>query len=114
MIDANDYLYTTISNYLHMFNWLGFLMGLAAFFMIGVFHPVVAKMEYHFGKRSWWILFVPGVGCLAASFFVSSVISILLGCLAFSLFWSTLELFLQHDRVLKGRAPKNPKRDYGN
>ncbi len=92
-------------------NWQGFLIGLAAFFMIGLFHPVVAKMEYHLGKKSWWMLFVPGMGCLAASFFFSSMTSILLGCLAFSFFWSTLELFYQHERVLKGRARRNPKRD---
>jgi uncharacterized membrane protein YdcZ (DUF606 family) len=42
------------------FNWTGFLVGLAAFFMIGLFHPVVAKMEYHLGKGSWWMLFFPG------------------------------------------------------
>jgi hypothetical protein len=93
-------------------NWQGFLLGLAAFIMIGVFHPVVAKMEYHFGKQSWWLLFLPGLACLVASFFFSSVISIILGCLAFSFFWSTLEIFMQHERVMKGRAKKNPKRNY--
>ncbi len=94
-------------------NWLGFLLGFAAFVMIGLFHPVVAKMEYHLGRRSWWMLFVPGLGCLIASFFFGPVVSILLGCLAFSFFWSTLEMFYQHERVLKGRAKRNPKRtDY--
>lgn len=93
-------------------NWQGFLLGLAAFVMIGLFHPVVAKMEYRLGKKSWWMLFIPGLACLAASMFLSPVPSILLGCLAFSLFWSTLELFYQHDRVLKGRAKRNPKRNY--
>lgn len=93
-------------------NWQGFLLGLAAFVMIGLFHPVVAKMEYHLGKRSWWMLFFPGLACLAATFFLRPVASIILGCLAFSLFWSTLELFYQHERVLKGRAKRNPKRNY--
>ncbi len=93
-------------------NWLGFLAGLVAFFMIGLFHPIVAKMEYHLGKRSWWMLFFPGLACLVASFFFAPMVSILLGCLAFSFFWSTLELFMQHERVLKGRAKANPKRNY--
>jgi len=93
-------------------NWLGFLIGLGAFFMIGLFHPVVVRMEYHLGKKSWWMLFFPGLGCLAASFFFAPVPSILLGCLAFSFFWSTLEIFYQHERVLKGRAKRNPKRNY--
>lgn len=93
-------------------NWLGFLVGLAAFFMIGLFHPVVVKIEYYLGRRSWWIMFFPGVICLVLSGFFSSIISILLGCLAFAFFWSTLEIFYQHQRVLKGRAKKNPKRIY--
>ncbi len=97
---------------IELFNWQGFLLGLAAFFMIGVFHPVVAKMEYHLGKKSWWMLFVPGIACLGASFFFNTVASIILGCLAFSFFWSTLEIFMQHERVLKGRAKRNPKRNY--
>lgn len=93
-------------------NWQGFMLGLAAFVMIGLFHPIVAMMEYHLGKKSWWMLFFPGLACLVATFFVGSIPSILLGCLAFSLFWSTLELFYQHERVLKGRAKRNPKRRY--
>lgn len=102
-----------IDVYLGMVNWQGFLLGLAAFFMIGLFHPVVAKMEYHLGKQSWWMLFFPGLGSLIASFFFGTVVSILLGSLAFSLFWSTLELFYQHERVMKGRARRNPNRNYG-
>lgn len=93
-------------------NWTGILIGLAAFVMIGVFHPVVARLEYHLGRGSWWMLFFPGVACLIASFFLTPVLSILLGCLAFSFFWSTLEMFMQHQRVLKGRAKRNPKRNY--
>jgi hypothetical protein len=94
-------------------NWQGFLVGLTAFFMIGLFHPIVVKMEYHLGKKSWWMLFFPGLACCIFSMFLSSPASILIGCLGFSFFWSTLELFFQHERVLKGRAKKNPKRtDY--
>lgn len=95
-------------------NWQGFLVGLAAFFMIGLFHPVVVKIEYHLGRRSWWMLFVPGMMCLFASAFLTSLGSILLGCLAFSFFWSSLEIVYQHRRVLKGQAKRNPKRtNYG-
>ncbi len=92
-------------------NWQGFLVGLAAFFMIGIFHPVVIIMEYHFGRKSWWVLFIPGVLCVIASLYFSSLVSILFGCLGFSFFWSTLEMFYQHERVLKGRAKRNPKRN---
>ncbi len=91
-------------------NWQGFLAGFAAFLMIGLFHPLVARMEYHLGKRSWWMLFVPGMICLVLSLFFKPLASILLGCLAFSFFWSTLEIFFQHKRVQQGRVKMNPKR----
>ena len=29
----------------------GIIVGLATFLIIGVFHPIVIKAEYHFGKR---------------------------------------------------------------
>ncbi len=93
-----------------MLNWHGFLAGLAAFAIIGLFHPVVIKMEYHLGRKSWWMLFIPGVISLLLSFFLGTLGSILTGCLAFSLFWSTLEMFYQHNRVKRGRARMNPGR----
>jgi uncharacterized membrane protein len=90
-------------------NWKGFLIGLAAFVMIGLFHPIVAKMHYHLGIKSWWMLFLAGIISLLVSFYLSPVYSILAGCLAFSLFWSTHEMFLQEKRVKLGRAPSKPK-----
>jgi len=36
--------------------------------------------------------------------------STILGVVAFSAFWSILELFKQRERVAKGWFPKNPKR----
>ena len=91
-------------------NWQGLLAGLAAFAIIGVFHPIVIKMEYYLGRKSWWMLFFPGLLLLSLSFFIDGFISIILGCLAFALFWSTLEIFFQHSRVEKGRARMYPKR----
>ncbi|MBP3386150.1 MAG: DUF4491 family protein [Candidatus Methanomethylophilaceae archaeon] len=38
------------------------------------------------------------------------VISIVLGVLAFSLFWSVKELFEQEERVRKGWYPSNPRK----
>ncbi len=95
------------------FFYQGVLIGLAAFFIIGVFHPVVIKMEYHFGRKSWWALAIPGIAFLAVSLFVDNdMVSILLGVLAFACFWSVFEIFKQHQRVIKGRAKKNPRRAY--
>ena len=87
-------------------------MGFVAFLTIGMFHPVVIKMEYYFGRRSWWVLFVLGLIFMFASMFVGRIWSIVLGIIAFGFFWSTIEIFKQHERVKKGQAKANPKRKY--
>jgi len=93
-------------------NWYGFLLGAVAFLSIGLCHPLVAKLEYYRGKKSWWMLFIPGLLFLGISFFTGDTISIISGIVAFALFWSTLEIFMQHKRVLKGQAKRNPDREY--
>lgn len=93
-------------------NYNGLLIGLASFFIIGMFHPLVIKMEYHLGKKSWWLLLVPAVVFMALSFMASAVYSIIFGVLSFACIWSIIEIFKQHERVLKGQAKRNPKRNY--
>ena len=90
----------------------GFLLGLFSFFTIGVFHPVVAKTEYYFGKKTWWIFLTFGFVFSGVSLFVEGFLSYLFGVLGFALFWSTIEIIEQHKRVLKGQAKRNPKREY--
>ena len=92
-------------------NWIGILIGLATFLCIGVFHPIVIKAEYHFGRQCWPAFLLAGTAALVASIFVTNEnISIILGVVAFSCFWSILELHQQHHRVRKGWFPMNPKR----
>ena len=89
----------------------GIIVGLVSFLIIGLLHPVVIKMEYHWGKRSWPILAVSGIMSAVASLLSNDlVISIVLGVLAFSLFWSVKELFEQEERVRKGWYPSNPRK----
>jgi len=91
--------------------FLGVAVGLAALLVIGVFHPIVIKTEYHFGKGVWPVFLVFGVGCLAVSILISSpLVSSIVGVLGFTCFWSIRELFEQHRRVEQGRYPANPKR----
>ncbi|MDA3882751.1 MAG: DUF4491 family protein [Bacteroidales bacterium] len=90
----------------------GILIGLASFIITGIFHPVVVKLEYYYGTKSWIWLCIPGIVLLIISFFMNTIVSILLGVLAFSLFWSCIEIFKQRTRVLLGRARKNPNRSY--
>lgn len=92
-------------------NFHGLLIGLATFLIIGLFHPLVIKAEYHLGVRSWWLFALAGLLFVVLSMIVEGlVISTLFGVVAFSSFWSILELFQQRERVRKGWFPANPKR----
>lgn len=92
-------------------NIYGLCIGLATFLIIGLFHPLVIKAEYYLGVKSWWLFLFAGIIFCVASMLVSSmVVSILLGVVAFSSFWSIGEVFQQRKRVEKGWFPANPKR----
>lgn len=92
-------------------DWSGIILGAASFMLIGVFHPIVVKAEYYFGKECWWAFALAGAGFLAVSLFIeNTIISAILGVAGFSCFWSILELFEQEKRVQKGWFPANPKR----
>ena len=94
-----------------MLNGSGILIGLTAFIVIGVFHPVVIKCEYYFSDRVWPVFLAGGLAFCAASLFVERpLLSSVLGVVGFSLLWSIRELKQQTRRVEKGWFPRNPKR----
>lgn len=95
-------------------NFNGIILGAAVFLIIGICHPIVIKLEYHLGKKSWWILFVAGLAFSVASLlFQSFLVSTIFGACAFSCFWGIREIFEQEKRVLRGWFPENPARsDY--
>ena len=91
----------------------GLLIGACTFLIIGLFHPLVIKMEYHWGTKYWWTWLLAGILALAFSLFIENIIlSAILGSFAFSAFWGIGELFQQEKRVQKGWFPRNPKRRY--
>ena len=90
-------------------NLTGLLVGLATFLVIGLFHPLVIKAEYYIGVKSWVAFAVAGVAFSVGSLLVEGfVVSTLLGVVAFSSFWSILEVFEQRERVRKGWFPEGP------
>ena len=92
-------------------NFSGVAIGVATFIVIGLFHPLVIKAEYYIGVRSWWLFLLLGIVAGVASLLVHNlIVSIILGVVAFSSFWSIGEVFEQRKRVQKGWFPKNPKR----
>lgn len=93
-------------------NFLGIIIAVVTFLVIGLFHPIVIKAEYYFGVKCWWAFALAGVIFLALSLFVENIIaSSVLGVIGCSSFWSILEIFEQRERVRKGWFPKNPKRN---
>lgn len=101
-----------IAQFIEAYNLEGLLIGLCTFLIIGIFHPLVIKGEYHFGVKCWWAFLLLGLCCTTLSLCVeNSTLSILSGVTAFSSFWSILEVFEQRERVRKGWFPKKPKKE---
>ena len=89
----------------------GLAMGVIVFLIIGIFHPVVIKVEYYFGKKVWPVFFVIGWGFVIWSLYTANLFfSIFLGVFGFSCLLSIGELIEQEGRVKKGWFPKNPNR----
>ena len=92
-------------------NFSGIIIGVVTFLVIGLFHPLVIKAEYYIGVKSWWLFLLLGIVSAVASLLVANLtLSILLGVVAFSSFWSIGEVFEQKKRVEKGWFPANPKK----
>ena len=98
-------------DFLTQYNLTGIVIGIATFLIIGVFHPLVIKGEYHFGVRIWRVFLVMGLAAIAGSIAVRHILwSALLAVWGASSLWSIGELFEQRKRVARGWFPKNPAR----
>ena len=88
-------------------NFTGIIIGIATFFIIGLFHPIVIKSEYWFGVRIWWVFLLTGLAATVVSLLCDDVTwSALAAVFGASSFWSIGELFHQRERVRKGWFPK--------
>ena len=91
--------------------YTGVIIAVSTFLIIGIFHPIGIKVEYHTGSRYWWVFLVAGIICIGAAFLVANVLfSPILGVVRASSLWSIGELFEQKQRCETGWFPKNPKR----
>jgi len=92
-------------------NLLGVAIAFTTFLVIGVFHPVVVKVEYYFGTKLWGLFLCIGIVAIIGALFIENTyLSAVLGVFGASSLWSIGEIFQQRKRVLKGWFPKNPKR----
>jgi hypothetical protein len=90
----------------------GLIIGVIAFLIIGIFHPIVIKGEYYFTEKIWPLFLLAGLVALVMSCFVSqTILSSAPGVFGCTCLWSILELRAQAKRVEKGWFPKNPKRE---
>lgn len=95
-------------------NFEGLIIGIAAFLIIGAFHPIIIKCEYYFTDRVWPVFLIVGIAAIAASCFVQQIMfSAILAIFGCTCFWSIIELKEQKARVEKGWFPANPKRAAG-
>ncbi|MDR1524240.1 MAG: DUF4491 family protein [Tannerella sp.] len=98
-------------DFLTAYNLVGPTIGIATFLIIGFFHPVVVKAEYYWGTKCWWIFLTAGIVFVILSITIKDILlSTITSVIAFSCFWSILEIFEQAKRVAKGWFPANPKR----
>lgn len=98
---------------IHELNFYGIALGAISFLIIGIFHPLVIKGEYYFGRKVWWLFFFAGIIASVFSLLTNhTFLSVALGVFGFSSFWGIKEVFEQEKRVLDGRFPRNPKRNY--
>lgn len=89
----------------------GIIIAVATFLTIGMFHPIVIKVEYYSGTRLWWLFLIIGLASILAALFVANtLLSAIIGVFGASCLWSIGELFQQRRRVQRGWFPKNPKR----
>lgn len=95
-----------------LLNWTGLIIGSATFFLIGIFHVVVIKAEYYFGKNIWPAFASVGTAALTCSVLLGNAIfSSIVAVFGITCLWSIKELFEQEKRVQKGWFPKNSRRN---
>jgi hypothetical protein len=85
----------------------GIILGLTSFLIIGLFHPLIIFVEYHFGTKPWPVFFIVGILLCGFSLFIeNTILNVTFGLIAFCSFWSIKELFQQKKRVERGWFPK--------
>ena len=90
----------------------GLLIAVLTFVIIGMFHPLVIKVEYHFSKKIWPVFAICGAVFIGLSIITeSTLLGTIFGVLGASSLWSIKELFEQEKRVNKGWFPKKSHRN---
>ena len=52
----------------------GIIIAISTFLIIGLFHPLVIKVEYHTGTRYWWVFLVIGILSVGVALFIENAL----------------------------------------
>lgn len=97
------------NEFLSLFNTEGVIIGIFTFLIIGLYHPLVIKGVYYFGRKvRWWFLMAGIIFLIASLLSQTTLLSTVFGVASFSSFWSIKEVDEQVERVRKGWFPSNP------
>ncbi|AAK81606.1 prepilin signal peptidase PulO-like enzyme (type II secretory pathway) [Clostridium acetobutylicum] len=92
-------------------NFEGIIIAAISFFIIGIFHPIVIKLEYYLTKNIWPLFLILGIIFIIISLFQKqTVAAAIMGIIGATCIWSIKEIFEQEKRVQKGWFPKNPRK----
>ena len=62
--------------------YAGIVIAICTFLIIGMFHPIVIKVEYYYGTKPWWLFLLVGIICIIFALFRTFFCHLFLGCLA--------------------------------
>lgn len=89
--------------------YAGIVIAICTFLIIGMFHPIVIKVEYYYGTKPWWLFLLVGIICILFALFIENILlSSVLGVFGASSLWSIGELFEQRKRVKKRLVSHEP------
>lgn len=76
------------------YNFKGIVLGAVSFLIIGIWHPIVIKGEYHWGAKKCAPLFAGiGAACMALSLRLKNVMAnTAVALFGFSALWGILEV----------------------
>ncbi|MDR0436717.1 MAG: TonB-dependent receptor [Bacteroidales bacterium] len=55
-----------MSEFIETYRLTGIIIGITAFLIIGIFHPLVVKGKCYFGVKCWWVFLLLGIGGFSA------------------------------------------------
>lgn len=91
-------------------NWNGLIVGIGTFLLIGVFHILVIKREFYFGKESWLVFAGAGIVAVALSTVIQNeTASALVAVFGITCLWSIKELFEQENTGQKRLVSEQPE-----